>query len=134
STPLPGLHESLGMLRLHSPHFEMHADGVVDRDLSGLFIWITIRLNTHVHPLQWGLILIGKPFHHVDRTGRDAREKEFASADLIFSGVIRDEMMCTGITDGATQRARAVAAHFVCQSKCHNHPHTAKIVTRIQGM
>src|SRR5262249_19540742 len=45
STPLPGLHEPLGLLRLHPPHLEVHPDSVVDRDLCGLFIWITIRLD-----------------------------------------------------------------------------------------
>ena len=36
--------------------------------------------------------------------------------------------------DGAAQRARAVAAHFVSQSECHISPHTARIVTKIQSM
>src|SRR5438046_2913875 len=40
--------------------------------------------------------------------------------------------MHAGITDGAAQRARAVAAHFVSQSECHIHPHTVSLVTRIQ--
>src|SRR5882724_9873806 len=130
STSLPGLYQPFRMLRLHPPHLEVHPDGLVDRNLSWFCLWVTIRLNTHVHPLQRGFILVGQSFHHVHRTRRDARQKEFASTDLVPAWIIGDKMMRAGVANGAAQRACTITTYLISQGESHIYPFPERSVIR----
>src|SRR5262249_24088249 len=97
---LPGLNQSFRMLRLHPPHLEVHPDGIVDCEFAMVGVWVSIGLDTHVHPLQWDFVLVGNPFDHVYRTCCGARQKEFAGTDLVPARIISHEMMGAGVANG----------------------------------
>ena len=115
SALLPGFDEPIGLIFIDTPHVEMHSDGIIHRALPRGFRWVTVGLNADIHPLQGDLLFLGQALHHVDGTSRDPRQKQFAGTHLLAAGIIRDEVMRPGVTDGAAQGTCTVASHFVCQ-------------------
>ena len=69
----------------------------------GGFGRVPVGLDADIHPLQGNLLFLGQTLYHVDGTSRDPGQKQFAGAYLLAAGIIRDEVMCAGIADGAAQ-------------------------------